>query len=627
MEQKLRTSLIGITISFSLLTLTAQAQTPTFTAASVVNAASRVSGSIAPGMVAAIMGSNLGDPVFYGNCMNVTPPLPTCSAVTVLVNGAAAPKIFDSASEVTFQVPFTISGSTATIQVTSTLSGQSLSSAVVTVPVAAVAPGLFSANGTGSGTGYYYDSSGLVAEYSQAVQLGDTVVLFATGFGATNPPVATGTLGPTPGAAAAATVTMTINNQSVPVTFAGLEPGDLEGALPGYDEVVFTVPSTLTVPTGQLSATFPVVVTVGGVATQSVNLVVAAPPVTITSISPSPVPLSASAQTITVNGSGFESGLTLKLQSPTLQTTTVSGSSITFISATQFTAQVTVGTAGSWGALVSNPLVNNQGTQSSVFNFTVSGTVSGNGPTITSIVTTNGDEASQTPQISQNAWIEVHGTNLSQGAPLTWSNSNFDNGLPTTLGGVTATVDGKPAAIYYVSPSQVNILAPLDTATGSVPVQLSTPNGTTAVTATTEVQASPAFLVFDTAGHVAAEHVHPTVSLLGPTSLGSAFTPATPGETVAIYATGFGQTSPAFTNQLTNTGLPGVDPFPINLSAPLPTVTIGNLPATVSFAGLVGPGLYQINLTVPASAPAGDLPILALYNGASTQSTAVITVQ
>jgi uncharacterized protein (TIGR03437 family) len=626
MEQTLRTSLIGITISLSLLALTAQAQRPTFTAASVVNAGSLVSGPLAPGMVAAIMGSNLGDPVFYGNCMNVTPPLPTCSAVSVLVNGAAAPKIFDSASEVTFQVPFNISGSTATIQVTSTLSGQLLSSVAVAVPVAAVAPGLFSANGTGSGTGYYYDSGGLVAEYSQAVQLGDTVVLFATGFGATNPAVATGTLGPTPGAAAAATVTMTINNQSVPVTFAGLEPGSLQGALVGYDEVVFTVPSTLTVPSGQTSDAFPVVVTVGGVASQSVNLVVAAPAVSITSVSPSPVPLSASPQTVTFNGAGFESGLTLRLQSPPPASlvTTVSGSNVTFLSATQFTAQITVGTAaGSWGALVTNP----DGTQSSVFDFTASGT--GPIPTITSIVTTYGNEASQSAQIAQNAWIEVHGANLAQGAPLTWSGADFTQGLPTTLGGVTATVDGKPAAISYVSPTQVNILSPLDNATGTVSVQLDTPFGLTALTATTEVQASPAFLVFDVHGHVAAEHL-PSYALLGPTSLdapGYTFTPASPGESVTIYATGFGQTSPAFTNQLTNTGLPNADPFPLNLPAPLPTVTIGNLPATVSFAGLVGPGLYQINLTVPASAPAGDLPIVAIYNGSSTQSTAVITVQ
>lgn len=617
----MRTLRIGITISLSL-SFIAQAQTPTFTAASVVNFASLVSGPLAPGMVAAIMGSNLGDPVFYGNCMNVTTPPATCTDVSVLVNGAAAPKIFDSASEVTFQVPFNISGSTATVQVTSTLSGKLLSSAVVTVPVAPSAPGLFSEYGTGTGIGYYLDTSALVAEYSQAVQLGDTVVLFGTGFGATNPPVATGALAPNSPATTPATaaVTMTVNNQSVPVTFAGLEPGNLTGAVVGYDEVVFTVPSTLTVPAGQASATFPVVVTVGGVASQSVNLIVAAPPVSITSVSPSPVPLSANPQTVTFTGSGFESGLTLKLESPGKQITTVPGANITLISSTEFTAQITVDAAGSWAALVTNF----DGTESSVFNFTASGTVSSTAPTITYIVTTS----SGATEISQNAWIEVHGTNLAN-VTETWSNSNFSNGLPTTLGNVSATVDSKPAAIYYVSTTQVNILAPLDSATGSVPVQLNTPNGTTSVATTTEVQTAPAFLVFDVSGHVAAQHL-PSYALLGPPSLdqpGYTFTPASPGETVTIYTTGFGQTNPAFTNQLTNTGLANADPFPLSLPTPWPTVTIGNLPATVSFAGLVGPGLYQINLTIPSSAPAGDLPILAMYNGTSTQSTAVITVQ
>jgi uncharacterized protein (TIGR03437 family) len=577
-----------------------------------------LAGPIAPGMVVAITGSNLGDPNFPGNCMNVTPVPATCNAVSVLVNGAAAPKIYDSAGVLTFQAPFDLSGSTATVQVTSKLSGQSLSSAAITVPVAAVNPGLYSQGGTGSGTGYYFDGSGLIAEYSQAVQPGDTVVLFATGFGATNPAVATGALGPTPGAAATATVTMTVNNVSVPVTFAGLEPGSQSGATVGYDEVVFTVPSGLT------QGSYPVVVTVGGVASQSVNLIVGQAPVTITSVSPSPVPLSASPQTVTFNGTGFESGLTLTLQSPPPASlvSTVSESNITFVSSTQFTAQITVGTtAGSWGALVENP----DKTESSVFSFTASGNAPPSTATITKIVTTS----SNAPEISQNAWIEVHGTNLAT-TTTTWSNSNFTNGLPTTLASVSATVDGKPAAIYYVSPTQVNILAPLDAATGSVSVQLTTPNGG-ASALVTEVQTAPAFLVFDgPAGHVAAQHF-PSFNLLGPPSLdqpGYNFTAASPGEKVVIYATGFGQTNPTFTNQLTSTGIGtgSANPFPINLPS-LPTVTIGNLPATVSFAGLVSPGLYQLNLTVPASAPAGDLPIIASYNGVTTQSTAVITVQ
>ena len=309
-------TLIGITISFSLFAFSAEAQTPSFTAASVVNAASTAAGPIAPGMVVDITGSNLGDPTFFRNCTSSVPVPTSCFGISVLVNGTAAPVLYNSASEVTFQAPFSIGGSTATVQVTSNLSGSVLQSAVVTVPVAPTAPGLFSENGTGSGTGYYFDEAGFGVEYSQPVQAGDTVVLFATGFGATNPAVATGTLGPNAAASAVAPVTMTINNQSVPVTFAGLEPGNLSGAVVGYDEVIFTVPSNLTVPAGQLSATFPVVVTVGGVASQAVNLVVGAVPLSITAISPNPVPLSANPQTVTFTGTDFQSGLTLKLASP-----------------------------------------------------------------------------------------------------------------------------------------------------------------------------------------------------------------------------------------------------------------------------------------------------------------------
>jgi uncharacterized protein (TIGR03437 family) len=609
----LRTLLIGITISFSLLAFSAEAQAPSFTAASVVNAASTAAGPIAPGMVVDITGSNLGDPTFFRNCTSSVPVPTTCFGISVLVNGTAAPVLYNSASEVTFQAPFNIGGSTATVQVTSNLSGSLLHSAVVTVPVAPTAPGLFSANGTGSGTGYYFDEAGFGVEYSQAVQAGDTVVLFATGFGATNPTVATGTLGPNAVASAVAPVTMTINNQSVPATSAGLEPGNLSGAVVGYDEVIFTVPSSLTVPAGQLSATFPVVVTVGGVASQAVNLIVAAVPLSIAAISPNPVPLSANPQTVTFTGTDFQSGLTLKLDSPTNQQITVPASNITLVSSTQFTAQITVGTTpGTWSALA----LNTNGDESNVFTFTASGT--GPVPTITSIVTTSSNIA----QIAQNTWIEVHGTNLSQVSYLTWSGANFSNGLPTTLGGVSATVDGLPAAIYFVSPTQVNILAPLDSATGTVPVQLNTPYGQTAIKTVTELQTSPAFFFIDApATHVAA--VHLSGSLLGPASLsqpGYPFTPAMPGETVELFATGFGQTNPPLTGQLTNVG-----PFALSLPT-MPTVTIGNLPAIVSFAGLVTPGLYQFNVIVPASAPNGDLTLVASYNGSTTQN-ALITVQ
>jgi uncharacterized protein (TIGR03437 family) len=58
----------------------------------------------------------------------------------------------------------------------------------------------------------------------------------------------------------------------------------------------------------------------------------------------------------------------------------------------------------------------------------------------------------------------------------------------------------------------------------------------------------------------------------------------------------------------------------------LPIVTFGGNQAQVTFAGLVSPGLYQINVTVPSSAPNGDVQVLAQAGG-QTSPVALITVQ
>jgi uncharacterized protein (TIGR03437 family) len=46
----------------------------------------------------------------------------------------------------------------------------------------------------------------------------------------------------------------------------------------------------------------------------------------------------------------------------------------------------------------------------------------------------------------------------------------------------------------------------------------------------------------------------------------------------------------------------------------------------VIFAGLVAPGQFQFNVTIPPNAPNGDQPITATYSGASTQSGTLITI-
>ena len=95
-------------------------------------------------------------------------------------------------------------------------------------------------------------------------------------------------------------------------------------------------------------------------------------------------------------------------------------------------------------------------------------------------------------------------------------------------------------------------------------------------------------------------------------------TPAKPGETIVLYANGFGPTSiPVVSGSTIQSGT----------LSPSPLIKIGGVNATVQFAGLVAPGEFQFNVIVPANTPDGDQPITAIYNGLSTQLGTLITIQ
>ena len=226
--------------------------------------------------------------------------------------------------------------------------------------------------------------------------------------------------------------------------------------------------------------------------------------------------------------------------------------------------------------------------------------------------------------IAQNAWIEIYGSNLapaSVGSGLNWSNaSSFASGqMPTQLQGVSVTVNGKPAYIYFISPAQVNVLTPLDSTTGPVAVEVN--NGTaTSAAFTANLQAvAPGFLRFGDGVHIAA--LHANYSYLGPASMsvpGYTFTPATPSETILLFGDGFGLP--------VSTLAAGSDVQMGALPTPWPQVTIGGVTAAVQYAGLISPGLYQINVVVPANAANGDNQVIATYGGANSPSGAMIPV-
>jgi len=244
------------------------------------------------------------------------------------------------------------------------------------------------------------------------------------------------------------------------------------------------------------------------------------------------------------------------------------------------------------------------------------GQTTAGGPAITAVL----NNASGAATIESGSWVAIYGTGLAT-TTRAWQAADISGStLPTTLDNVSVLIDGKKAAIAYVSPTQLNVQAPADTASGPVPVQITNLLGTASGTATLQ-NYSPAF--FTAQGkYAAARHNSDGVAVAPVGFFGGSVTsrPAQPGESLQIYATGLGPTTPAVpAGQLVAT------PAPLsNLS--LLHVTIGGVAATVQYAGIVSPGEYQINLIVP-QLPDGDQAILATISGATSQAGVFIPIK
>jgi uncharacterized protein (TIGR03437 family) len=179
-----------------------------------------------------------------------------------------------------------------------------------------------------------------------------------------------------------------------------------------------------------------------------------------------------------------------------------------------------------------------------------------------------------------------------------------------------------------VSPTQINMQAPADSTTGQVAVVVTTPTGSAKSTVNL-TQFSPEFFLLD-ATHVAGIILRSngkgaygggSYDILGPTgsSLGYTTVAAKAGDTVELFGTGFGPTTPTVT--------PGQ--FFSGAAATNSTVMvhINNVAVTPLFSGISGAGLYQINLTIPAGLGSGDFSVLANVGGAQSQNGVVISVQ
>jgi uncharacterized protein (TIGR03437 family) len=257
-------------------------------------------------------------------------------------------------------------------------------------------------------------------------------------------------------------------------------------------------------------------------------------------------------------------------------------------------------------------------------------TPTANAPQITSIA----NAASGVSSAEAGSWITITGTNFAAAAS-TWDSAIVANVFPTTLGGVTVAVDGRPAPISFVNQTQINALVPATNTLGNVSVVVTSPAGSSAPATLSLGTASPGLFAFPQGqGKYAAAVVLDSASsfeLLAPAGLlGSSAQsrPAKPGDTILIYGTGFGPTTTPLNPEISaSVAYPLAHSGP-DITAPLAQVSIGGQAAQLQFCGIVSPGVYQINAVVPQGVASGDQPLkVALLSGPSVPQTLFVPIQ
>ncbi len=254
----------------------------------------------------------------------------------------------------------------------------------------------------------------------------------------------------------------------------------------------------------------------------------------------------------------------------------------------------------------------------SIRKVTGAATSGGSGPTISANGVVNG--ASFQPGIVANSWVTIQGAGLAAKTD-DWSNSIINGALPTSLDGVTVTMGGKPAYIYYITPGQLNVLAP-DLPPGPVSVVVTTPSGSSSAFTATAGLYGPAFFLWPSSQVVATRQDY-SLAVKAGTFAGASTVAAKPGDILILWATGFGPTNPAAP---AGVAVPGDQAYP---TATSPLVTIDNIPALVYGSALTpgAVGLYQIAIQVPTSLADGDWPIQATIGGVASPAGVVLSVK
>lgn len=204
----------------------------------VVNAASGIPGAVAAGEIVSVRGYGVGASLVSGLRLDPSAmPSTALNGLQVTFDGIAAGLIYTSANQTNLIVPAGVSGKSSTVM---QIINGTLKTQVWTLPVAPVAPGMFTVDATGTGQGAIVNQDGTVNSAANPAARGSVVSIYGTGM--------------------SAGAEVTIGGIAAMVQYAGQAPGEIAG----LTQVNVVVPQE-----GSVGPTVPVVVGVGGVQSQA----------------------------------------------------------------------------------------------------------------------------------------------------------------------------------------------------------------------------------------------------------------------------------------------------------------------------------------------------------------------
>ena len=225
---------------------------------------------------------------------------------------------------------------------------------------------------------------------------------------------------------------------------------------------------------------------------------------------------------------------------------------------------------------------------------------------------TNAAGPTPSGSVAPGSAISIFGVNLADSVQ-----DNMASTLPQALAGVTVTVGGKLLPLYYVSPNQINAQLPSDTPLGQSSLVVTTPEQLQVTTTFTVAQDAPGLFAFNSNNKAYALAFHQNGTLVTEAS------PAKAGETLTLYGTGFGPSTPARPE-----GLPVPQSPAYALTDPASVqVSTASFAAQSAYALAGAVGIDVVQFALGSGAPSGgDFQLTVTINNV-VSNTVLLPIQ